>query len=170
MTRSSGPRSHETTSERVLPHGLPEPLLQVDDERAVAHAAASRRSANQQAQNQAQQFNAQQLEAGEDLVSAASTQNQNQLATAQAQAALGDQLRQIQAAYNLAPISALASETGLLNSLPLNLFHGQVDDSTGHTTETRSSFDPIGAFGTLATGVSSLMGMPFGNMTLGARF
>jgi hypothetical protein len=162
----------------VLPHGLPEPLLQVDDERAVAHAAASRRSANQQAQNQAQQFNAQQLEAalarqraaGEDLVSAASTQNQNQLATAQAQAALGDQLRQIQAAYNLAPISALASETGLLNSLPLNLFHGQVDDSTGHTTETRSSFDPIGAFGTLATGVSSLMGMPFGNMTLGARF
>jgi hypothetical protein len=121
--------------------------------------------ANAAAQNQGQQFNAQQVEAalnrqrlaGEDLVNTANTQNQSALADAAAQAQLGEQLRQIQAAYNVAPISLLSSETGLLNSLPLSLFHGQTTDGVNNTTT--SSYNPIGAFASLANGISSLAGI-----------
>jgi hypothetical protein len=134
--------------------------------------------ANMAAQNQARQFNAQQTEAayarqraaGEDLANTATQQNQAALSDAQAQAQLGEQLRQIQAAHNVAPISFLTSQAGLLNSLPLGLFHGEVQDGTSHGTTETSSFDPIHAFGTLATGISSLMGMPFGGGTIGGRF
>jgi hypothetical protein len=136
------------------------------------------RLANMAAQNQAQQFNAQQVEtalnrqrlSGEDLVNTAGAQNQQALADASAQASLGDQLRQIQAAYNVAPISLLSSQTGLLNSLPLSLFHGETQDGTSSGTTTTSTYNPIGAVSSLATGLSSLMGVPFGgatNYTLG---
>ena len=126
--------------------------------------------ANMTAQNQAQQFNAQQYEAalarqraaGEDLVNAAGSQNQAALADAAAQAQLGDQLRQIQAARQVAPISLLASQTGLLNSLPLGLFHGETQDGTSHGVTTTVQSDPIGAVTSLATGLGSLMAIPFG--------
>lgn len=129
--------------------------------------------ANMTAQNQASQFNAsalqaqlaQQAQAAQGMVNTANAQNQAQLSDAAAQASLGDQLRQIQAAYNVAPISLLSSETGLLNSLPLSLFHGQTTDGTSNSTTT--SYNPIGAFGSLATGLDTLMGIPLGNTTLG---
>jgi hypothetical protein len=124
--------------------------------------------ANMAAQNQARQFNAQQAEAalarqraaGEDLANTATMQNQAALSDAQAQAQLGEQLRQIQAAHNLAPISLLSSQTGLLNSLPLGLFHGEVQDGTSHGTSTTTTSNPLGAVTSLATGLGSLMGVP----------
>lgn len=142
---------------------------------ALANLSAQNQFAltNAAAQNQAQQFNAQQVEtalnrqrlAGEDLVNTANTQNQSALADASAQASLGDQLRQIQAAYNVAPISLLSSETGLLNSLPLSLFHGQTTDGT--SSSTTDTFDPIGGFASLSKGLGSLLAAPWGGGTIG---
>jgi hypothetical protein len=130
---------------------------------------------NMDALNQAAQFNAQaqeaalqrRLAAGSALVSSAGAQSANERENIATQASIGDMMRQIEAARRVAPISALASETGLLNSLPLGLFHGQTEDGTMHGTTTTTESDPIGAFSSLATGLGSLMGAPLPVLSFG---
>jgi hypothetical protein len=122
--------------------------------------------ANLEATNQAAQFNAQaqetayqrQLAAAQGLSSNASAQSADQRDTLSTQATIGDMMRQIEATRAAAPVSALASQAGLLGSLPLNLFQGQVQDGTGHSTSITKESDPIGQFATLAGGLSSLLG------------
>lgn len=61
-----------------------------------------------------------------------------------------------------APIAMLQTESGLLNSLPLQLFHGQTQEGTktGTTTSTQSG-GMLESLGTLAMGLGALGFAPF---------
>jgi hypothetical protein len=132
--------------------------------------AARRQEADASNASLAEQAYARQQTAANGLTNLASAYDANQRDNIATQASVGDMLRQIEAARQVAPISLLASQTGLLNSLPLSLFHGQVEDGTTHGTTTTTTSDPIGAVTSLATGLGSLMAIPYGgasNFTLG---
>lgn len=78
---------------------------------------------------------------------------------------LGAQLQQLAQARAQAPTNQLINQAGLFGSLPLNLLHGQTQDSNGTTTTTSQESNPMGALGSLAmlaaapfTGGTSLLG------------
>jgi hypothetical protein len=70
------------------------------------------------------------------------------------QAALGQQLRGVDQATRLAPVTALGQQVDMFSGLPLSLFQGTTTDSNGtrNSTETTSG----GTFGELAGGLASL--------------
>jgi len=107
------------------------------------------------------------LAAGTAMAGAAGQESADARASIATQASIGDMMRQIEAAKATAPISLLATQSGLLNSLPLGLFHGETQDGNSTSTTTTKSSDPIGAVTSLATGLGSLMGIPFDPGTLG---
>jgi hypothetical protein len=139
----------------------------------LANEDAQRRQemalANLAAQNGASQFNAQEYEAmlqrkiaaGSALANAATQQGADQRADIASQAAMGDALRQVRQQQLQAPISLLTTQTGLLNGLPLSLFHGEIQDGTGSSTSTKSSTDPLGMLGGVLT-------LPINGTTIGA--
>lgn len=101
------------------------------------------------------------LAAGGAIADTTSAADANTRANAGTQATIGDMLRQIQATHNLAPLSLLTAQTGLMSGLPLGLFHGQNTDGTSKTDSTTTSSDPLGTAGSLAMGLGALMGAPF---------
>lgn len=95
----------------------------------------------------------------------------NERANIASQAGAGAIEREVDQQGRMAPYTALGLESGLLGSLPLNLFHGQ----TSNTTATSKTSDPMGALGSLAmmaaaplTGGTSLLGMLGASSGLGA--
>lgn len=118
---------------------------------------------NLSAINQARQFNAEQVEAAlarqqaaaRDLASTAGAQNQTALADINAQAEIGDAMRQIAQQQAQAPLSSLASLAGAYRDLPLSLLQGQVTNST--TKETDSMLGALGQMVSIATGLQSFL-------------
>lgn len=133
--------------------------------------------ANMGALNSAGQFNAseqdqalqRQLAAGGAMADTATAQDANTRSNAGTQASIGDMLRQIQAAKQMAPISLLSTQAGLMSALPLGMVHGQTEDGTSHGTSTQTVSDPMGSIGSLAMGMGALLGAPLtGGLSLGA--
>ena len=122
---------------------------------ADAANTASRFGAD--AKNQAGQFNAQardaalarQLQAGNSLTSLAETMGNDTRANLALQGALGADQRAIDQAFAQAPLSVLQQIAATYGGMPLNLLSGET--TTGNSTSTSRTTDPMGAIGTLGS-------------------
>ena len=127
--------------------------------------------ADQLAANQAGQFNAQamdtalarQLSAGGALADLGQATGADQRANLALQGTLGADQQAIDQALAQAPLSVLQQIAGTYGGLPLNLLRGET--TTGSSSSTSKTSDPIGAIATLG----SLALAPFtGGLSLGA--
>lgn len=84
----------------------------------------------------------------------------NERANIATQAGAGATEREIAQQRALAPYTQLQLESGLLGSLPLNLFHGQ-EQNTDSTTKKTQSGGLLESLGTLAMGAGALGFAPF---------
>jgi len=90
----------------------------------------------------------QQAQIAQALASIGQAQSADARQNVSAQVSMGDVLRQIQQAQLGAPVSMAQTMAGLYGSLPLNLLHGETQDSNSTTTSKTS--DPLGTLGSLA--------------------
>ena len=119
--------------------------------------------ANMAAQNQARQFNATALEtalgrqqaAGRDLINTASSLHDARLADINAQAQIGDVMRQIAQQQAQAPLTTISSLVGAYDQLPLELLHGST--TLTKTKEKGSFLDQLGQAVGIAGQVASLI-------------
>ena len=153
--------------------------LSADDANRRQQAAAANMAArNQFALNQGtmdqqnNQFNAGQqdtdlarrMAAAQGLVDTSTAYDANQRANIGLQGDMGEMLRQIEQQRRMAPISQVATTTGLLGSLPYGLFRGETQDGTSTSTSSTSGLgSALGALGSLTMGLGSL-GLPLGRL------
>ena len=129
-----------------------------------AAAANAMAIANMQAQNQAGQYNAsaqdsalaRQLQAAGGLANIGAQQGQDDRANVALQGDLGAQLRQIAQAKAGAPLSLTQAQTGMLGSLPYNLFNGNT--TTGSSTSKTPGLSPLDWFSNNMALAASAMG------------
>lgn len=102
------------------------------------------------------------LAAAQQLGDLSNNYDANQRANVALAGTVGDQLRQIQQAHDLAPLSGNAALASIWGSLPLGLLHGETQDGTEHGTQnsTTTVSDPLGTAGSLAMGLGSLLSVP----------
>jgi hypothetical protein len=110
----------------------------------------------------------QQLAAGSQLAGLSSAYDANQRANIQAQAGVGDDLRNIAQQQDQAPMTSTAQIVAMLNGLPINLFTGQTTQGSQSGTSTSKtngsnwglSFDPAAMAAQALSGgsASAIMG------------
>lgn len=122
--------------------------------------AARRQAASVSNAGEADNALARMLASATGLADIGTAQGADNRANIGTQASLGDMLRQIQQAHDMAPLTGAAAQAGLWNALPLNLLHGQTSNGTGsvQSTGTTVENDPIGQLSKLLAAIGSLGG------------
>lgn len=100
------------------------------------------------------------LQAAGAMSDIASRRGESERADIATQSTLGQQLRGVDQATRLAPLTLLAQRQDMLSGLPLQLFNGQNTQSSGTssstTTEKPSVLDMVGQAVNIASGVKGL--------------
>ncbi len=125
---------------------------------------------NTGAQNTALQYNAgardtmlaRQLAAAQGLSGNATAQGADARENAGTQADIGSVLQQIDQMNASSPLDLLQAQTGMLGSLPYQLFNGQTMDGT-QTSTTSGLGNALGALGSLGMGLGAMGAFKFAN-------